>query len=153
MTNVEAKRLLAILAVAYPRDEAFLDPEIAKARDTMYLVKFTPLSFAGMMAVVDTWVTTETRYPTLADLLNRRREALRPRPELYRNASLPPVGETIATPAEVRATVAKAVAALNSQMKAPKVRPARDPESTAARKAAEESLAAMVGKLPAPGAA
>lgn len=144
MTETEAKKILATLYVAFPRDASFMDPESKKARDSLYLAKFLPFKFEGMAEAAHAWIETRPHFPTLGELLAVRSERQRPRPELSRAAAigLPPTGETMASAEEVRTAVAKAIAVVTA-----------DDKRGDARKAAEVEIAALAGKLPLPPAA
>ena len=129
MKPEQVDRLLATLKAALPHADGAIDVEQVTARDAVY--RQTMLGWHAKTAeeAVQACLLRGRFYPTLAELYEAYSAANRARPELVAiSNAIPKPGETVASPEEVKAACAEALAkvAANVVVTTP-ARPSREP--------------------------
>ena len=127
MTDTEAEQILAMLQAAYPHADNGIDPTQAKDRRALYrgMIKSWKQPTLGMQAAVS--VIRESKWwPTIAEL-DQAYDALarHAHPERQPVAGLLSDGNNPATPEEVRAACAEAIARVERNAVAEPARPKR----------------------------
>ena len=113
----QVDRLLATLKAALPHADGAIDVEQVTARDAVY--RQTMLGWHAKTAeeAVQACLLRGRFYPTLAELYEAYSAANRARPELVAiSNAIPKPGETVASPEEVKAACAEAIAKVSANV-------------------------------------
>lgn len=115
MTNEQADSILLTLKAAHPHADNGVDPIQAKARDAVYRRALLAWNYEAALDGVMACIQSCRFYPTVAELHDAYAIANRPKPERVAASNmLPKPGETTASPEEIRAACAAAIATVEA---------------------------------------